>query len=231
MSSKRTARAGLVLAGSLTTAFLSSGVAAAGQLPPLPTPTPLPLPTSTPSVEPGPSQAPEVPLPAPTEAPDLPANPAPPPAPAAPGSDDPADTPESGSTTAPEAKPRPAATRRAPTDVELAKAGGFGYAAPPAFGGLQGSSGYLDSGMPGLGMHAAWAAAPPAAGVAPITAGQVSATDTSVVAAGLGQSPLGPAQRRNMMVAVAFVLVAGVATAHFKIAEATAPAKHRITTA
>lgn len=225
MSSKTTARAGLAIAaGSLTTVFMSAGVAAAGQLPPLPTPTPLPLPTTPAPVAPSPSDAPSVPLP--TEAPRLPGNPAP--APEAPGSDGPVDSPDGGTTTEPKSKPQPSPTRRAPTDVELAKAGGFGYAAPPSFGGLQGSSGYLDSGMPGLAMHAAWAVAPPAAGTAPITAGQPTATDTSVLAAGL-QSPIGPDQRRNLMVAVAFVMVAGVATAHFKIAETTTPAKHRVT--
>lgn len=225
MSRKRTtARAGLVIAaGTLSTAWLGVGTAAA-QLP-LPTPTPslpLPLPTTPaprPSASPSePGGALPVPLPTggtPTVPGDTPTQPTGPDTPDAgtptgPGSD-------GGSEPAPGGAGRP--RRHVSTSADLSRAGGFGYAAPPAFRALTAGS-YFESGVPGLGLPsvATWAPSAQGAGQAPVTAASENNLTNELTPAVLDTSlPL--SSQRNILLLIGFTLAAGVTTAHFKVAQ------------
>jgi hypothetical protein len=238
MSRKRTtARAGLVIAaGTLSTACLGAGAAVAQQLP-LPTPTPslppLPLPT-TPAPQPSASPSDpvaDVPVPLPTGG----VPPVPDDAPSQPPG---VDQPDAGTPTSPDSdggsKPPPGRSepprRHVSTSADLSRAGGFGYAAPPAFGALKVGS-YFDSGVPGLGLPtvAAWAPAAQGPGYAPVTAGG----ETPVVASELNPAVLDTSLplsgRRNILLVIGFTFVAGVATAHFKVAQLAEqqPGRHR----
>lgn len=240
MSRKRnTARAGLVImAGTLSTACLGAGAAAAQELPtPLPTQSlpPLPLPTS-PAPEPSSSPSDEpsggLPVPLPTGGvPTLPGGGSPgtePPGggtPTTPGSDN-------GSTSAPRPKTSKQPTRHLSTSADLSRAGGFGYAAPPSFGALKVGS-YFESGVPGLGLPsvAKWAPSAQGPGYAPVTAG---GEQSPFVARQLDPAAIDtalPLSQRNLLLAIGFTLVAGVATAHFKVAQLAdpQPGRHRAT--
>jgi hypothetical protein len=241
MSRKRTtARAGLmIITGTLSTACLGTGAALAQELPtPLPTQSlpPLPLPTSSapaPSSSPSPDPSGGLPVPLPTgDAPGLPGGGAGDP----PGTDPGTGTPtapgsESGDGTTPPAKSK-RTTRHASTSADMSRAGGFGYAAPPAFGALKVGS-YFDSGVPGLGLPsvATWAPAAQGPGYAPLTAGEQTPVVASQLDPAAWTTPDPLSQPRNIMLAVAFTLVAGVATAHFKVAQLAEqqPGRHRTT--